>query len=230
MFYFICILGKKKTAKEMELNLYFCIANQNNIIMKINRKAFTLWSMAILALFIFASCGGQQESTTSEDMEEAMEETMEQADDNESLPSPRRQATGQVGGVAVTVDYGSPAVRGRVIFGDLEPWGEVWRAGANASTSIEFTADVVMGGTDVAAGKYAIFMIPNEDGNWTLILNSDYEQWGAYAYDAGKDVARWTVSPEWSDNMQERLMYAVEDGMLKFAWEKARLNVPLAAK
>ena len=200
--------------------------------MKIKFLNRSIAAMALPFVFLMASCGGQQETSTTEEVEEVemMEEEAEEEVDNESLPSPRRQATGAVGAVNVTVDYGSPAVKGRTIFGDLEPWGEVWRAGANATTSIEFSGDVVMGGTEIAAGKYGLFMIPNEDGNWELILNTDWDQWGSYAYDASKDVARWTVSPEWTEEVAERLMYAVEDGMLKFGWDKARLNVPLGAK
>ncbi len=195
--------------------------------MKIS-KLFVLSSIFFFSLFI-VSCGGDATTETNEsaEMEEEVMEEMPTEEDNESLPSPRRQVSGQIGNATVTVDYGSPAVKGRTIFGDLEPYGEVWRAGANASTNVEFSTDVTIGGQTVAAGKYGVFLIPNEAGDWVFVLNSVWDGWGVYDYADANDVIRVNVTPEWTETTQERLMYAIEDGAIKFAWDKAMVSIPV---
>lgn len=202
--------------------------------MKISKlSVFAFASIFAFSAFLI-SCGGDSSNETTETEmveeemmeDEMMEETMTE-EDNESLPSPRRQVSGQIGNATVTVDYGSPAVKGRTIFGDLEPYGEVWRAGANASTNVEFSTDVTINGQTVAAGKYGVFLKPAEEGDWTFILNSVWDGWGAYDYAETNDVLRVNVTPQWSDTVQERLMYAVEDGAIKFAWDKVTLSIPI---
>src|SRR5687767_12104197 len=96
--------------------------------------------------------------------------------------SPRASAEGK----NVKVDYGQPSKKGRVIFGELEPYGKVWRAGANKATQITFANDGTFGGLPVKAGTYTLFAIPNEK-EWTIILNSQLDQWGAFGYDKVKD-------------------------------------------
>ena len=163
-------------------------------------------------------------AASSEDMEE---------DDGEEAPSqasPRKQASGEVNGVSIAVDYGSPSVKGREIWGGLESYGKVWRAGANECTNIEFKGDVTINGESLAAGKYGLFMVPNEDGDWVVIFNKVWDQWGAFSYDDGQDALRVEVTPEWSDDVQEALTYEVTDGGLGFAWEKARINLTIDAQ
>src|SRR3546814_1045144 len=80
----------------------------------------------------------------------------------------------------------------RSVFGELEKYGKVWRTGANESTEIRFYTDATFGGKQIPAGTYSLFTIPNE-GNWTVIINSATDGWGAYSYDQGKDVARVEV-------------------------------------
>lgn len=138
--------------------------------------------------------------------------------------SPRKQANGKIDGVAVDVDYGSPSVKGRKIWGGLEPYDKVWRAGANEATTVTFSKAVKINGKDLAAGQYAFFIIPRESGKWTVIFNTEAKQWGAFKHDKSKDALRVDVEPEWSDDVQESLMYSV-DGTLNFAWEKARLGL-----
>jgi hypothetical protein len=87
----------------------------------------------------------------------------------------------------VKVTYGRPHKKGRVIFGDLVPYGKVWRTGANEATEITFTDDVLINGNKLKAGTYTIFTIPEKD-KWTVIFNSDLGQWGAYNYNPDKNV------------------------------------------
>ena len=86
----------------------------------------------------------------------------------------------------ITVTYGRPYKNNRDVFGSLEPYGKVWRLGADEATTITFNNDVKFGGKPVKAGTYTLFAIPNEK-EWTLILNSQLKQWGAFSYEKNKD-------------------------------------------
>ena len=94
----------------------------------------------------------------------------------------------------ITLTYSRPNVKGRKIFGYTEPYGAVWRTGANAATTITFSDDVMLEGHKVAAGEYGLFSIPGEN-EWTIILNKTAKQWGAYDYSAAADYLRFTIKP-----------------------------------
>lgn len=94
----------------------------------------------------------------------------------------------------ITLTYARPNVKGRKIFGGLEPYGTVWRTGANYATTIKFTEDVAIEGKTVAAGEYGLFTIPGQT-EWTIILNKNAKQWGAYTYKETDDVLRVKVKP-----------------------------------
>lgn len=94
----------------------------------------------------------------------------------------------------ITVKYSRPNTKGRKVFGELEPYGAVWRTGANSATVITFTEAVTFEGKPVPAGEYALFTIPGK-GEWTVILNKTTQQWGAYDYKEAEDVLRVTVKP-----------------------------------
>ena len=106
--------------------------------------------------------------------------------------SPRQKVEQQFSMSKITIDYGRPGVKGRKIFGELVPYGQVWRAGANSSTKITFGQSVNFGGKIVPAGTYGLFIVPTEK-EWKVILNKDFQQWGAYTYDAKQDVVDVTV-------------------------------------
>jgi len=91
-------------------------------------------------------------------------------------------------GKTVTINYSRPSMRGRQIFGGLVPYGQVWRTGANAATSLKTDVDLTIGGANVPAGSYTLYSIPNENG-WKLIINKETGQWGT-KYDESKDLAR----------------------------------------
>lgn len=140
-------------------------------------------------------------------------------------PSPASTATGEINGTTVTINYSSPGVKGRVIWGGLVPYDKVWRAGANEATTFEFSDNVVVEGEDLAAGKYGFFVIPGKT-EWTIIFNNVPDQWGAFNYDQGKDALRVTVSPAKSDTMNERMLYKVNDDGVSLLWEN--LEVPIS--
>jgi len=146
-------------------------------------------------------------------------------------PSPFAKVQQTAGLTEITVDYSSPGVKGRKIWGALVPFGEVWRAGANATTKVTFGKDVTVGGTAVPAGSYAFFVIPNQTGPWTIILNKDFMQGGAFNYKKELDVVRVDAKPQPIAN-RERLAYLIEDfsndvANIDLEWEKVRLRLPV---
>ena len=146
----------------------------------------------------------------------------------EPKPSPAATATGKIGATDMTVNYSSPGVKGRKIFGGLEPYGKVWRAGANEATTVEFSKAVTVEGKALPAGKYGFFVIPVENGNWTVIFNKVANQWGAYKYDQKQDALRVPVMPRKTAAPTERLAYAVTPAGLVLRWEN--LEAPIAIK
>ncbi len=131
----------------------------------------------------------------------------------------------------ITVDYSSPAVKGRKIFGGLVPLDKVWRAGANHSTVVTFSQPVVVGGKDVAAGTYGFLAIPGAT-SWTLILSSQVDLWGSDGYKPEHDVARVTPQPIAN---RERLVYLVTNfdnaaANIDLEWEKVRVTLPVKLK
>ena len=109
--------------------------------------------------------------------------------------SPRSEIIQNVGFGTVRIDYSRPSMRGRVIFGDLVPFNELWRTGANECTTISFSENVFIDEKKVPAGKYSLFTIPSEK-RWTIILNRDYNLWGTNGYNSQKDLIRFDVVPE----------------------------------
>lgn len=129
----------------------------------------------------------------------------------------------------VTVTYGRPYKKDRDIFGGLEKFGTVWRLGADQATTISFKSDVKFGGQTVKAGTYTLFALLNEK-EWTLILNSQLGQWGAFSYEKNKDkdVAKATVSVTKLDNTVEQLTISFKpDNTMVIQWDKTQVSVPL---
>lgn len=184
----------------------------------------------LLCLFVFA-CGPAPQSeggSEADQTEETTTTTEEPEEDKSSRPSPPREAVGQIGGVDIKIDYSSPAVKGRTIWGDLEPYGEVWRTGANEATTIEISQDVKIEGQTLAAGRYAVFTIPNPD-EWTVIFNKEADQWGDYNYDESKDALRVEVSPTNLEEKFERLEFEVREGDIALRWDRLEVAFKVAA-
>jgi hypothetical protein len=138
--------------------------------------------------------------------------------------SPRATAESKM----VKVSYGQPSKKGRVVFGGLEKFGTVWRTGANEATEITFTKDVDFGGKAVKAGTYSLFSKLGEK-EWTIILNSELKQWGAYGYDKIKDknVAEVTVPVKKLGAVVEKLTITTDDKTLTIAWDETSVSVPM---
>lgn len=134
--------------------------------------------------------------------------------------SPPRTAEGTINGAKITVNYSSPAVKGRTIFGELVPLGKVWRAGANEATLFETSKDIKVEGQTLPAGKYSFFIIPGENTS-TFIFNKETGQWGT-KYDESKDALRVNVASNETTTLTERLTYDVLADGLEVKWEYGR--------
>lgn len=145
--------------------------------------------------------------------------------------SPRQKVEQQFSMSKITVDYGRPGVKGRKIFGDLVPFGKVWRAGANSSTKITFEQSVNFGGKTVSAGTYGLFVIPTEK-EWKVILNKDSQQWGAYTFDEKLNVVDVTVAIQKLAEKQEWFeieLNPVDDNSVNLVmkWDFTKVELPL---
>jgi len=152
--------------------------------------------------------------------------------DKSNRPSPPATATGKVGGATITINYSSPAVKGRKIWGELVPYDKVWRAGANEATIFSTDKDIMAEGKPLKAGKYSLYAIPGEK-EWTIIFNSQTGQWGikmdgSTTEDPAKDVLRVKVKPQKSKAMNERLTYTVDKNGFALVWEN--VEVPVMVK
>ncbi|MCR9064422.1 MAG: DUF2911 domain-containing protein [Cytophagales bacterium] len=139
--------------------------------------------------------------------------------------SPKKTAEGD----GMSVVYSAPSKKGRQIFGGLVPYGEVWRTGANNATEITFDKDVKFGGKPVKAGTYSLFTIPQEKGDWTVILNPTLEQWGAYGYDKikGADLPHVMAKTAKTNGTVEQMSIYFEDKNLVIAWDDTKAMVPV---
>lgn len=150
------------------------------------------------------------------------------AQDQAKAPaSPALKASGKSGAANITISYGSPSVKGRKVWGELVPYGKVWRTGANDATVIDFDADVKVEGQPLAKGSYSLFTIP-EESEWTIIFNKKPKQWGAYSYKQEDDALRVKVKPGKSASFNESLNIAVTNGKVLIRWEN--LEVPITIK
>jgi len=145
-------------------------------------------------------------------------------------PSPSASVSQRIGLTDFNVEYSRPAVRGRSVFGDLVPFNQVWRTGANAAVQFNASTDFTFGGKAVQAGNYALFTIPNED-TWTIILSNQTELWGSGGYTEESDVARTEATPASSD-FTESFSISFEDlstsgGNLVLEWADVAVSVAI---
>ncbi|HJZ63674.1 MAG TPA: DUF2911 domain-containing protein [Candidatus Acidoferrum sp.] len=176
------------------------------------RKVVTVCSLAVLALVAVAIVARAQQ-------------------DKSKRPSPPATAKCELaGGKSVTIDYSSPRKKGRVIFGDLVPYGQVWRAGANEATTFVTSGDVMVGSTHVPAGSYTIFTIPEKD-KWTLVISKTTGEWGTAYSGATNDLARVPMKVA-SGAAMENFTISFDKGgkgcMLKMAWDTTVASVDVS--
>jgi hypothetical protein len=149
-------------------------------------------------------------------------------------PSPPAKAECTLSdGKTITVNYSSPRMRGRKIYGGLVPFGQIWRAGANAATTFVTTADLSVGGKDVPAGSYTIFTVP-EENKWTLVISKKTGEWGLAYPGPSDDLARIDMKVSKLDAPLENFTIAFDKAgngcTLRMDWEGTRASVEIAKK
>jgi len=131
------------------------------------------------------------------------------------------------------VDYSSPRMKGRKIFGGLVPWGEVWRVGANEATTFVPTANVTVGGKDVPAGNYTIFAIPNQE-KWTLIISKKTGEWGIPYPGESFDLTRADMKVEKLSSPLENFTISFDQAgatcTIRLDWDTTRASVAISEK
>ena len=146
----------------------------------------------------------------------------QEKEDKSKRPSPPAKAEGVAGGAKIVIDYSKPSAKGRKMIGGNEPFGKVWRTGANEATTFEVDKNVKIEGKELAKGKYALFTIPGEN-EWTIIFNKTANQWGAYDYKEADDALRVTVKPGKTDKFVETFNISVEGNKVVLRWENTQV-------
>jgi hypothetical protein len=190
----------------------------------------------LLSSMLLTSCNQKQKAKTDNTQLSPATETkanepvtiQPQAEPDSLKGSIKALATGRIGNTFITINYHSPAVRGRMVWGGLVPFDQVWVTGAHMATTIEFEGSVKIGDQELAGGKYGFFTIPSQN-EWIVIINKNWEQHLADEYDQKDDLIRLNIKPEILSENQERLMYSVDNTGISVRWEKIRLVIPVYA-
>ena len=183
----------------------------------------------LLIGFLIVSCKQEVKEDKEVVVEEKASETSAQPDKKKPL-SPHTSTMAMIGDAHIHIDYSSPGVRNRIIFGGLLAYDQVWQAGAHMATWIETNKDLVIDGKMLPAGKYGFFTIPSKD-EWTIIFNSNWDQHGKDEYDEKDDVLQFKVTPKISEEVQEHLEYKIiktsdASGTMSLSWEKVVVEFP----
>jgi len=198
------------------------------------------YTCLMFAAMLIASCSGTTSSSeegseaTEHDMDGHQPDASAESTEKKKPASPKQEAMAMIGGNHIHIAYGSPSVRGRVIWGGLVPYDKVWSTGAHKATSINFPEAVEINGNDIPAGKYGFFTVPGEE-NWTVILNKNWDMHLADDYQEAEDVIRFEVTPEKLENIQEALTYKVESmgdntATISVAWEYLKISFAVTNK
>ena len=144
--------------------------------------------------------------------------------------SPTAVVTARYKNTYLKITYSRPQKRGREIFGELVPFGKVWRTGANEATEITITQDILINAILLKAGTYSIFTVPDRI-KWTIIVNRDVGLWGDYNYNPRTDVMRFDVAVETMNETYEPFTIAVEQNNdraeMKMMWDKIKVTIPI---
>lgn len=148
-------------------------------------------------------------------------------------PSPKAEVEQVVGLTDIEIEYSRPSARGRKVFGDLVPYGKVWRTGANLCTTIEVDGPISFGGEILEPGKYSLFTVPNDE-SWLVILNSNTELWGEGDRKEEEDVLKVKVPAKRMDRMQETFEIGFDEvkddrAVLQLRWEYTVVSIPIGA-
>ncbi len=179
----------------------------------------------VLALIVMACQPGKEKNETVEEHRHV--ETKPETKTSKSLHT---STMATIGGAHIHIDYSSPRVRNRIIFGGLLAYDEVWQAGAHMATWVETSKDLTISDQILPKGKYGFFLIPSQ-GEWTVIFNKNWDQHGKDDYDESEDVVRFKVAPEFTEDIKEELEYEIyktdeSKGIFSLEWEKVKISFP----
>jgi len=147
---------------------------------------------------------------------------------NSERPSPFSSDSISLSYSLLTIEYSSPKVKGREIWGSkIVPYDKVWRTGANEATVFTTSDSILLGGSLLVPGKYAIFTKPSGT-EWTVMFNSEWSQWGSYGYDKKLDVVTFSVKPDLNEVLQEEMTFKFNSDTLYFAWEFLSFSIPIS--
>jgi len=153
--------------------------------------------------------------------------------DKSKRPSPPANASCSANGASITIDYSSPRMKGRKIFGGLVPYGQIWRTGANEATTFVTTADMTVGGQNVPAGSYTIFTVPEAD-KWTLVISKKTGEWGTDYPGESNDLARAPMTVSKTSGPVENFTIGFDQSgnkcVLHMDWENTRASVDAMKK
>ncbi|MCH3883686.1 DUF2911 domain-containing protein [Tenacibaculum aquimarinum] len=183
----------------------------------------------VLITTIF-SCKNKTKKTDNNEHKNHSTKSVKEKIPKKKVLSPHQSTMAMIGKAHIHIDYSSPGVRGRIIFGGLVGYDNVWQAGAHNATWIGTNKDLIINNEMLPKGKYGFFTIPSK-GDWTVIINKNWDQHGKDEYDAKDDVIRFKVTPTLSDKITEHLEYKVEktgdtEGAITLVWEKVTINFP----
>lgn len=202
------------------------------------KKNILIIFLVFIIASVFVSCTN---SSKENEQDETQEQTALSAEEEEkenqvvepdtikgSIPS---EAIGSVGSANIHISYHAPGVKGRILWGGLVPYDQVWVTGAHMATSVEFDKNLLIGTIEVPAGKYALFTIPGRE-EWTVIINKNWQQHLTDDYDQSEDVLRIELSPSKQRQHQERLKYEIKsisetEGTINISWDKLMIALPI---
>jgi len=185
--------------------------------------------LAIACITLISCSKSKQDESTSSKQKAASKEDavviLQQSEPDTLKGSLNARAVADIDATHFLIEYHSPAVRGRIVWGGLVPYDKVWVTGAHRATSIEFDKPIVADGKEIPSGKYALFTIPGKEF-WTIIINSNWNQHLTDQYDEKLDILRLKVVPEIEQTHQERLRYVIEGSRVNLYWDQLKISIP----
>lgn len=183
------------------------------------------------SFLLFLSCSNESNKGNSDQNSDTDTTGQTPANGQQKRLSPPDSAVLEIDGLSVRIYYGSPSVRGRKVFGELVPYGELWRTGANEATTIETNQEVLVNENRLPAGKYALFTIPGES-QWTVVINKVADQWGAYEYNEKEDLLRFEVPADEGLGFLERMKIYFETpddtgATMRIHWERSGISLQI---
>ncbi|SEA21230.1 DUF2911 domain-containing protein [Bizionia paragorgiae] len=186
--------------------------------------------LVLMMILSVLSCKEETKQVKKNNHENHITNSINEETSKKKVLSPHTSAMAMIGDAHIHIDYSSPGVRNRIIFGGLVGYDQVWQAGAHMATWIETNKDLIIKGETLPKGKYGFFTIPSK-GDWTVMINKNWEQHGKDEYDEKEDVIRFKITPKLSEEITEHLEYKInkiddKNGTISMAWEKVKIEFP----